>query len=460
MTRDTYITTTTSTCIECRRLLPARIHIADGGVWLHKQCPEHGAQDVRISSSPADYLEEQRFHRAGSMPWQFAASAEKGCPGSCGLCPEHEQHVCMPILEITDHCDLSCPICLVKNRSSFHLTKPEVAAMLDRLIASEEQVDVVNLSGGEPTLNPEFREIVDECLGRKEILRVSVSTNGLRLLQDEDLLRFLAERNVVISLQFDGLRDDAYENLRGRPLLSEKLWLLDLAAKLGAPMSLTVTVAAGVNEGSPAEVLPLLFERDNVLSVMFQPAAYTGGGAGLRRPRDATTIPDVLRAIHGAAKGMVSSKDFCPLPCSHPACFSLGFYLKTDGGKFIPVKGLVEIGRYLDILQSRAIVGADADGFELVKDAVYDLWSGPAALAPDSRKALAAIKRLIESVQSGGYRPKDALAIAERSMKSVFIHAFMDPHTFDLSRARKCCNVYPLPDGRCVPACVHNCLGR
>ena len=50
---------------------------------------------------------------------------------------------------------------------------------------------MLNLSGGEPTLNPHFRQIVEECATRKEILRVSVSTNGSVLVRDRELLRFL-----------------------------------------------------------------------------------------------------------------------------------------------------------------------------------------------------------------------------------------------------------------------------
>lgn len=457
---DEYLTTTISTCGECPRRLPARVHVAGGGVWMRKDCPDHGPQEIRVHSDAKAYLDHGRFFRAASMPLGFRTAMTNGCPDSCGLCPEHEQHVCMPIIEITDHCDLACPVCLVGNRSSFHLSRAQVAGILDGLIAAEGQVDVVSLSGGEPTLNPDFRGIVDECLGRSEILRVSVSTNGLTLLRDPDLLRYLAERNVVISLQFDGLDDGIYRRLRGRPLLGEKMRLIDRVGRLDAPMSLTVTIASGINDAHLGEIVELFFERSFILSTMFQPAAYTGRGERMGRPSDATTIPDVMRAIDGACRGIVSAGDFSPLPCSHPACFSLAFYLRVEDGGFLPVKRFLEVDRYLDILQNRAIFGTDPESFELVKTAVYDLWSGPAAQAPDSQKALTAVKRLLEPItRRGGYEPRKALGIAERSIKSIFIHAFMDRHTFDLARARKCCNVYPLADGRLVPVCVYNCLG-
>jgi len=492
-----YLTSTQSVCRYCRRLISAHVVARDDGVWLEKICPEHGPQAARVYGDAEGYLSLVRFHRQASMPLAFGTEFA-GCPDSCGLCPEHEQHVCLPILEVTDHCNLDCPICLVTNPGTHHLTRADVARVLDGLIRSEGQIDVLNLSGGEPTLNPEFREIVEECADRKEILRVSVSTNGTVLARDTELLRFLADRRVIVSLQFDGLSDDVYRALRGRPLREEKLRLIDRCAELGATMSLTATVVRGVNDDRVAEIADLLFAHRHILSAMFQPAAYAGRAASFRgsdgspgagnlsssgnhpltrppgtlspsdgerdgvrgRPAEAVTIPDVIRALAGAAEGTVSVEDFSPLPCSHPACFALAFYLEVEEKAYRPIKPMIDAARYLDLIQNRALFGTDADSFGRITDAVYDLWSGPAALSPDSQKALAAIRRLLDEAAKGGYSARQAVSVAERSVKSIFIHQFMDPDTFDLSRARKCCQVYPQPDGRLIPACVRNCLPK
>lgn len=455
-----YLTSTQSICRMCRKPLSARLFAEDTGIWIHKCCPEHGTQTARVYGDARAYLGLGRFHRKASVPLAFATVAN-GCPDSCGLCSEHEQHVCLPILEITDHCNWDCPICLVKNSGTYHRTQDEVASILNGLIRSEGQIDVLNLSGGEPTLNPNFRQIVEECVTRKEILRVSVSTNGSVLVRDRELLRFLGEHRVIVSLQFDGMRDEVYLALRGRPALEEKLRLIDLCSELDVPMSLTATVAGGVNDRAIREVADMLFQRDHILSAMFQPAAYAGNAARLGRPGEATTIPDVISALNGAGSGAVCPEDFSPLPCSHPACFSLAFYLRIEDNRYLPIKQMVDAERYMDLIQNRALFGTDAENFQAITDAVYDLWSGPAALSPDSEKALHAVRRLIASTTSdGGYSPRRALCVAERSVKSIFIHQFMDPDTFDLSRARKCCQVYPQLDGRMIPACVHNCLKR
>ncbi len=453
-----YLGGTTSVCRACGRLLPANSLSRDGAVWLEKHCPAHGPQSARLNGDVAAWTGLSHFHRAASVPRRFATQYT-GCPDSCGLCPEHEQHVCMPILEITGDCDLECPICLVHNGNRRHWSRDDVAHVLETLIESEGQVDVLNLSGGEPTLHPQFRQIVDDCLARREILRVSVSTNGLTLLSDPSLLQFLAERRVVISLQCDGFDDEIYRALRGRNLADEKRRLIDAAGELHAPMSLTATVVAGVNDSRLHELVEMLFTRDHILSLMLQPAAYAGRAASLHRPESAVTIPDVIGALDGAA-GIVRLQDFSPLPCSHPACFSLAFYLRAEDGGFVSMKQLVNAERYLDMICNRTLPGTDESSYRCMTDAVYDLWSGPAGLLPDSRRALGAARRLLAGIEHAGYAPGRALAAAERSIKSIFIHQFMDRDSFDLSRARKCCQVYPQPDGRMIPACVHNCLGR
>jgi uncharacterized radical SAM superfamily Fe-S cluster-containing enzyme len=475
-----YLTTTQSVCRTCRRLVPARIGIRGGAVWLDKVCPEHGYQEARIHGDPEAYAQLGRFHRRASVPFEFATE-HRGCPDSCGLCPEHEQHVCLPIIEITDHCNLRCPICLVSNPGRRHLAPSDLGAMLDRLVAAEGQIDVLNLSGGEPTLHPGFREIIAMCASRAEILRVSVSTNGTVLARNPDLLRFLAERRVVVSMQFDGLEDGIYRTLRGEPLLDEKLRLIDDCAAAGVDMSLTATVVRGVNETAVSRIADLLFARDHILSAMFQPAAYAGRAAALGRPADAVTIPEVVSRLAGSGGGAVGREDFSPLPCSHPACFSLAFYLRVEGGGFVPIKRLVSAERYLNLIQNRALFGTDAGGFEQVTEAVYDLWAAAplaqgagagglglgdgcapgAACACNpflSEKALRAIKTVLTTATAGGYSPGRALTAAARAVKSIFIHQFMDPDTFDLSRARQCCQVYPQADGRLMPVCIRNCV--
>jgi hypothetical protein len=453
---DGFLQVTPSVCPTCRAVVPAKVLFKTGNVHLETCCPEHGTTNTVISNDIDAFLATRNFFSQAWMPMGFAQSYAHNCPDNCGLCPEHEQHVCMPVVEITDHCDLTCPVCLVKNRNSWHMTRDEFNGILDRLLETEGLIDVLSFSGGEPTLHPEFRTLVTDALARRKILRVSVSTNGRRLARDPELLRFLAQNNVVISLQFDSFNAEAVTTLRGADLTAEKRTIIADLVALDAALSLTYTLAGGVNETGLKEAVDLLFQHPNILSIMVQPMTFCGAGKGFA-PKRRVFIPEVTELLEKHGGGRLQKHDFMPLPCSHPNCFSLGFFLKLDDGEYTPLRRLFDVDTYKDLIQNRTLIGTDPDSFQDIQNAVYQLWTGGNATTPDSHKALGAIRNLIRNMQSTGtFDPTRNVALAERSMKSIFIHAFMDEETFDLSRARKCCQVYPLRDGRFMPICVYN----
>jgi len=178
-------------------------------------------------------------------------------------------------------------------------------------------------------------------------------------------------------------------------------------------------------------------------------------------------MPDVVRALGEAGHPAVSADDFLPLPCSHPLCFSLAFYLLLENGEPISLTRIATAERLRDSVANRVFFGLDQDEHERLKAMVYDLWSGPMASVPDAPAVLATLRGILRDLSeaaSGQHgAPFDArkvFAVGERRLKSVFVHAFQDAETFDLARVRRCCNAYPQADGRLMPACRHNVLGR
>ncbi|MBF0407949.1 MAG: radical SAM protein [Candidatus Riflebacteria bacterium] len=464
---DGQLTVTSSVCRECRKIVPAKVIVRSGRIYFEKHCAEHGMMTSLIADDAEQYLDSFNFHRKASVPLEFSRNFNGSCPDSCGFCPEHEQHVCMPVVEITDHCDLACPVCIVKNHQNWHMTIDEFRKILDRLIETEGSIDVLNLSGGEPTLHPQFRELVDEILKHREILRASVSTNGLKLSQDPELLKFLAERNVVISLQYDGSDSFSTQRLRGSDTTASKSRLIDQISEIDAPCSLTYTLTPGVNEKFLGNAIDYLFTRQNILSLMIQPVSYCGTGSSfeVNGQQKRIFIPEVMQLVEKHSGKRAFASDFSPLPCSHPACFSLSFFLNVGSGEYRSIKKFFEPETYLSIIKNRALFGTDPENFQIIEDAVYQLWSGPCALTPDSERSLKAVKTLLKKAQknsanSSCFNPSAVVNAAERDIKSIFIHGFMDADTFDLSRARKCCQVYPLRDGRFMPICVYNVLER
>jgi len=451
---------TQSVCNTCRRPVAAKIVTDGADVFFRKFCPDHGQTTDLVRRDLADYLRTLRYVKPAWRQAESAGDATAPCPAGCGFCSRHEQHLCMPIVEITTRCDLDCPACLVDAGGGVDMTLDEFRSLLDALIRAEKQIDVLNFSGGEPLVHPQLLDLVDEALGRPEVVRVSISTNGLALLREESLIGELHKRDVVVSLQFDGFDDRAYEILRGRPLLDAKRHILADLADADIATGLTVTLAGGVNDDQFPQILEYLFTQPNVVCMMIQPIAFAGRGAGLAATAGRLTIPDVIRLLGQAGDRRVSAGDFVPLPCAHPLCFTLAYYLMLDEGEAVSLNRIVDASEMMDVLSNRTIFGLDAADQDRIRDMIYDLWSGPAASAPHGPAVLKTLRGILDELGCCGFDARRAFGVTERRIKSIFIHAFQDAATFDLARVRRCCNAYPQADGRLIPACVHNVTGR
>ena len=87
--------------------------------------PARTARSEALISGDADwFLRSLDLHQGRARCRSSSRrTVEDGCPKDCGLCPDHEQHSCLPIIEITNHCNLECPICIVQNRNNYHMTR-------------------------------------------------------------------------------------------------------------------------------------------------------------------------------------------------------------------------------------------------------------------------------------------------------------------------------------------------
>jgi hypothetical protein len=450
-------------CPECRELVDGVRLLRGGKVYLRKQCPRHGKSEALISGDADWFLKSLTYITKGSVPLRHSTRTSEGCPRDCGLCPDHEQHSCLPIIEITNHCNLECPICIVQNRNNYTMSRQEFTATIDGLVAKEGTLDTVNLSGGEPTIHPEFLDFLD-LARRPEISRVSVSTNGLRCATDFAFCQELARKKVYVNLQLDALRNPELRILRGAgDQEAAKRRALDNLERAGVRTTIVSTVAKGVNDGQIGDCVRLLYERDFILSLMFQPAAYTGyGGAhfGPHDPLDVITIPDVVRSAEEQTGGMLRRSDFLPLPCSHPGCFGLTYLLKTDEG-FIPFPRFIALGQYLEIISNRGTIRPDETFEGAIKTTIDQLWSS-AGQIPDRDRILKTLKKALRLMypEDRVLELEERLHLGEGLVKTIFIHAFMDEHTFEVDRIKKCCTHYAMPDGRLMPGCAYNMFYR
>lgn len=450
-------------CPQCRHLVDGQRIIRDGKVYLRKQCPQHGRSEALISGDADWFLKSLTYIKPGSVPLKHSTPVSKGCPSDCGLCADHEQHSCLPIIEITNYCNLECPICIVQNRHNYNMTAAEFRFVIDGLIQKEGTLDTINLSGGEPTVHPQFLELLDMAK-RPEIARISISTNGVRIAADLDFCRELARRGTYVNLQLDALSNPELRRLRGAgDQEGLKRRALDNLRAAGVRTTIVSTLAKGVNAAQIGDCVRLLLENDFILSLMFQPAAYTGYGGthfAPHNPLDIITIPDVVRHCEEQTDGILRRSDFHPLPCSHPSCFALTYLLKTDSG-VVPFPRFIELEQYLEAIANRGTLRPDENLERSIRDTIDCLWSGSGQV-PDGEAILQTLRRLLKLM----YPPERVLALEERLqigeslVKTIFIHAFMDEHTFEVDRIKKCCTHYALPDGRLMPGCAYNMFYR
>jgi len=460
MKRDyEYYKTTRSICPECKKILPAKIVFYNDSVYMLKICKEHGEFFNLLYRNRQKYIDSLKINKPALYPLKFFSNDFKGCGLSCGLCPEHQQHTCLPIIEITDHCNMSCPICLASNHNSWHMPLKKFEKIIKNLLKAEGSLDLINLSGGEPTLHPQFLEILD-ITRRPEIINVSISTNGRVFLKDEDLLLKLIDRDMFISLQFDGYDEKAYKQLRGQEMLEEKLRILELLEKHSARTSLVMTVMNGVNNKEIGEVVKYFIEKNFIKSIMFQPVAFANPHIKYEASK-VITIPDIITEIAASSGGIIRESDIINLPCSHPSCLALTYFLKLDEGEYIPIPRFVDVDTYLDSIKNRVMPGLESESYEGIKQNIYSLWSS-SGIQPESKKILKSLKNIICEIGICGQNPElnELFKIAEKNIKSLFIHHFMDAYNLDFSRIMKCCNQYAIDEERLIPCCVYNNMER
>lgn len=437
-------------CPDCHTKIAAKLVERGGKVYLAKKCAKHGASEVLVSGSSRWYHASTAYVKPAQKPLAYKMDY-KGCPDSCGFCTRHKQHTCLPVIEILDRCDMDCPICLKSFDGSFEFSEADFRGALGGVLDTEERCQVINLSGGEPTLHPRLPQFLRYAAG-KGVLQTTVSTNGLRLLADKKLRDTFRKTGAIAALQFDGFTPKTWQFMRGQPdLLAKKLKLIELFDKEGIKYSLVATIAKGVNDGEVTALTDFFF-RSKAASLMFQPLCFTGRAAALAE-KYRITIPDIVQF---AERGDFCRKgDFNPLPCSHYSCFALAYYLKAQDGKFVSLKDFIGRDLYLDLIANKTLPGLDAAAFASVRQKLYALWSAADTSAGDAA-VLGRIRKILRSMERDGFSPKAALQAGMGEMKAVFIHSFMDAHNLDFDRLQKCCNPYAKAGGRLVPMCAQN----
>jgi 7,8-dihydro-6-hydroxymethylpterin dimethyltransferase len=434
-------------CPECRRIIDAQIRLRNNQVIMRKRCPEHGWFESLVYNDAALYTSSLKYNKPGTIPLEFSTEIVDGCPHDCGLCPEHQQHACLGIIEVNTACNFACPVCFSDAGPGFNLTLEDVEGILDHFVATEGSPEVVQFSGGEPSIHPNIIAMLEMAFA-KGIKYVMLNTNGRRIAQDDAFLAELARVRPVIYLQFDGFDESTTWTIRReKNLLPEKMQALDRLASAGLDVVLVPTIERGINLHEVGAIVKFGVQHPAVKGINFQPMFHSGRHIA-NDPLQRLTIPDVLKAIDEQADGMFLASDFVPVPCCFPTCNSVT-YAWVDGDTVLPMTRIVEVDDYLDYITNRSV--PDLEGG--IKKALEGLWSATAVPGTD------AVSSRFQIACAACNLPDMELEGLKDHIFMIMITDFMDPYTFNIKNLMKCCKEFLLPDGRQIPFCAYNNVG-
>lgn len=435
-------------CGTCHQRCEGRIVFVDDAVWLDKWCPEHGRDRVMIADD-VDYwrMARERWLKPAELPAKFGTEMRWGCPWDCGLCPDHQQHSCLSIVEITDQCNLSCPVCYAASgphRPGFR-TLAQVEAMLDTVVRAEGTPDVVQISGGEPTLHPELFAILDAAKARP-IRHIMLNTNGLRIAREPEFARRLATYapGFEVYLQFDSLRDAVTEQLRGARLVDLHRRALENLEAAGVSTTLVMTVAQGVNDDEIGAVVEHALTWKCVRGVTLQPVQQAGRTDGFERGKHRLTLTGVRRRLLDQTS-IFRPDDVVPVPC-HPDALAMAYALRVEG-QVVPLTGMIPP----DVLLAgpeNTIVFERIPGARDVVNRVFSTAHSPESAASCLSDLLCCVPRV------------DAGALSYENVFRVLIVRFADAHDLDVRSLKKSCIHFATPDGKMIPFETYNLFYR
>ncbi|MDR2089330.1 MAG: radical SAM protein [Clostridiales Family XIII bacterium] len=474
---------TRSICPACKRPVEAFYVETEDGVHFRKTCPEHGTVSSIAADDPEEFSAWMRAPIVNIAPRQaLTAGAEGECPLHCGVCDHHLQTACCVLLDVTDRCNRSCPWCFARAEADASARDPSLAQierMYDRLIdLGEERAFNIQLSGGEPTVRDDLTEII--AMGkRKGFEYIQLNTNGRRLALEDGYAERVKEAGASVAfLQFDGLRDDIYETLRGAPMLDEKRRAVERCRRAGLPVTLVPTLLKGVNLDSIGDLIRYMLDNvDVVKGIHFQPASFFGrhpqagagetasagelrGGAAMRDYANRVTMFDVMREIVAQSGGLFSREDMIPITAGHPlCCFSGSFLRETDGR----VKSLMNAEQRE---QGASCCCAEPDPLEIIRrdrDFVLNKWEMDGAGDDGAGMTAGADGGCCAggADETGGALDFDAfISYVRRNRFTLTGMAFQDINTLDAERLKRCRVQVFSRDGRLIPFCAYNSLYR
>ena len=457
-------------------ILQGNLVAMDGAVFLRRTCQRgHGEvvslyeEDVRLWEG----LQQWRIPTREITPDRPANIRPIPMGYLDGLGDLQTQHSCILLLDVTETCNLECPTCFAASGPGInkHARVDHLLATLDTAITREGgRVDALMLSGGEPTVHPAILDLIRGAIERN-VTRVVLNTNGIRIARDDKFMSELVRMRdrLEVYLQFDGFRAETYLFHRGQDLREMKTEAIRRLTEARIFTTLAVAVAKGVNDDETGAIVDYAFGTDYIAGVAFQPMFATGRSNAVD-PMDRATTTGTIRRLGEQTAGRVGPDDFIALPCSHPDCSSLTYFVRGDDGGYRSVVQMIGRDR---LRENMVVLGNRLAPDDALWEALTGLLSETAMISrPELIDYLLDVCEVCDLGVSGfvktigrwlndrGAIPVEHIA---KRVKRLSVKTFMDPWTVNIERLQQCCVHVGSSDGGDpvrIPFCARQIFGQ
>lgn len=474
----------TSLCPECGKLVPGKLRDDKGKVVIEKSCPQHGSFSDVVWSDTELYLRAESWAKDGVGVENPAIKGAKNCPFECGLCDLHLSHTALANVDLTNRCNLKCPICFANANQAGYVFEPDYETIVKMLQMLRDQKPVptpaVQFSGGEPTIHPKFVDVIRKASELK-FAQVQVATNGIRFANEPEFLKASRDAGLnTIYLQFDGLKEENYIAARGKALLATKLKVVEnVRAMEGRHPSIVLvpTVVRGITDDQVWPITEYAMQNlDVIRGINFQPVAFSGRIDQHERTRQRYTIPDLVHEIEKKSNGAIGRTDWYPPPAVsvisdlagiimdkhyvtftvHPGC-GLATYLFIDkrNGEITPLPKFIKVENVFKELQTLVEKAQKRKGTLRTKLGVVRIfWRNiDKKKMPKGMSRIQFLRMILAVIND-----KTKKGLAKFSWDMLFIGAmhFQDSYNYDVDRVMRCSIHYTTPDMRIIPFCAYN----
>ncbi len=443
---------TNALCPECLHSIPAKVILKDDKVFLLKYCPDHGESIELLEEVAAYHLKKRQYDKPGTK-MKVHTKMEKGCPYDCGICPQHDQHACIGLIEITTKCDLKCPLCYANAGTGEFLPLDKIEKMMDFFQDSEGgKAEILQISGGEPSLHPDILKII-ALAKTKKFKYVMLNTNGIRLAEDEAFVEALSQfvGGFEIYLQFDGFKASTYENLRGENLLEKKKKAIENLTKYKLPTTLVSTISKGINDDEVGQIFTFGLNQPYVRGINYQPVAFFGR-TQQRVVDNRITLTGILKRMEQQTSSMLKMDDFIPLPCNVERV-AITYLYRTSTGEFTPITRGAQIQDYLPLIDNTFAFTIE-DALKNVSKSIKDVKT-----PCDCLKFLGDFKQMVplDFVIKSKEQKMDYI---DQNTFRISVSSFLDAYNFDMKSMQKECVHVITSDLRKIPFSAYNIIHR